>query len=107
MQIFIFCLAMSGILHHRCHKQEFLLKFVKDMGRTEIQQLRRHWIEEALHHNNLERHSCWSESLAVGNEGFGGKVNLALELQGRKRAILESPEGYVLREAKSSYGILA
>ncbi len=73
---------------HRCHKQEFLLKFVKDMGRTEIQQLRRHWIEEALHHNNLERHSCWSESLAVGNESFVGKVNLALELQGRKRTNL-------------------
>jgi len=79
----------------------------KDMGRGEIQQLRRCWIEEALHHNNLERHSCWSESLAVGNEGFVGKVNLALELQGRKRTILESLEGYVLREVESNYGILA
>jgi len=30
VQIVIFCLAMSGILHHGCHKQEFLLKFVKE-----------------------------------------------------------------------------
>ena len=78
---------------------------VKD--RTEIQQLRRHWIEEALRHNRLERHSCWSESLAVGSEGFVGKVKLALGYQGRTRTIREGSEGYVLREVESSYGILA
>ena len=104
----------SGYAELMLTKQRYNILDLDELGwilevndRTEIHQLRGHWIEEALRHNSLERHSCWSESLAVGSEGFVGKVKLALEHQGRKRTILESPEGYVLREVESNYGILA
>ena len=101
----------SGYAELMLTKQRYNLLDLDELGgilglkdHTEIQQLRRCWIEETLHHNKLERHSCWSERLAVGNESFVGKVKLALGHQGKKRTVMEGPEGYVLREEETAMG---
>jgi putative transposase len=47
-----------------------------------IQLARRGWVEEAVRRNSLERDSCWSESLAVGNEEFIAGVKAELGFKG-------------------------
>jgi putative transposase len=75
-------------------------------GRSELQLARRRWVEDALRQNILERDSSWSESLAVGDEGFVDEVKAGLGFKGRNRAVTKSGQSFVLRENEADYGIL-
>jgi len=71
-----------------------------------IQLARRGWVEEAVRRNSLERDSCWSESLAVGNEEFIAGVKAELGFKGRNRTVTTGDQGFVLRENEADYAIL-
>jgi putative transposase len=72
--------------------------------RTEMQRERRRWVEEAVLRKRLERDSCWSESLAVGEEEFIVTVKAGLGHKGRKRPVMKNDQGYMLRETEGNYG---
>ena len=71
--------------------------------RSEIQKARRTWVEETVRRNSLTRDSCWSESLAVGDEEFLVGVKARLGFKGRQRAVKKGEQGFVLRENETSY----
>jgi putative transposase len=73
---------------------------------AEIQLARRGWVEEAVRRNSLERDSCWSESLAVGDEEFVAEVKAELGFKGRNRTVRKGDQGFVLRENEAEYAIL-
>jgi hypothetical protein len=61
-------------------------------------------VEEAVLRKRLERDSCWSESLAVGEEEFIVTVKAGLGHKGRKRPVMKNDQGYMLRETEGNYG---
>jgi putative transposase len=72
----------------------------------EMQTTRRGWVEESIHRNRLERESCWSDSLAVGDEEFVAGVKAGLGIKGWNRAVKKEDQGFVLRENEADYAIL-
>lgn len=74
--------------------------------RSEIQKARHIWVEETVRRNSLTRNSCWSESLAVGDEEFVVGVKAKLGIKGRKRAVKEGAQGFVLHENETTYSVL-
>jgi putative transposase len=73
----------------------------------ELQLMRCRWIEDAVRENCLARDSCWSESLAVGDEVFVVEVKAGLGFRGRNREVTKGGQSFVLREHEDDYGILA
>ncbi len=71
-----------------------------------LQLARRRWVEDAVRRKYLERESCWSESLAVGDEVFVAEVKAGLGFKGRHREVAKGGQGFVLREHEGDYGIL-
>lgn len=61
------------------------------------------WIEEGLEKGNAIRDDQWTESLAVGGEGFVKKIREALGVRAISRSIIEDGEHQQLREAQQSY----
>jgi putative transposase len=74
--------------------------------RTDIQLARRNWAEEGVRWNSLARDSCWSESLAVGDENFVVEVMVGLGFKGRNRTVKKGDQGIVLREIEVNYTFL-
>jgi putative transposase len=74
--------------------------------RFEMQSTRRGRVEEAIRRNSLERDSCWSESLAVGDEEFVAGVKEGLEIRGWNRIVTKEGPGFVLRESEADYAVL-
>lgn len=74
---------------------------------VEMRAQRKAWVEEVLGREMPRRDSCWSESLAVGDEEFVQGVKRDLGFKVRKRAVIKGDQGCVLREAESDYAILA
>jgi len=66
---------------HRCHKQEFLLKFLK------------------------EHQDEWTGSIAVGSKSFIESVKASLGFRAKGRNVIQSGEGYQLRESPSPYKV--
>jgi hypothetical protein len=71
-----------------------------------MQSTRRGWVEEAIRRNSLERDSCWSESLAVGDEEFVAGVKEGLGIRGWNRIVTKEGPGFVLRESEADYAVL-
>jgi len=66
---------------------------------------RKAWVEGALRWETPGRDSCWSESLAVGDEEFVQGVKKDLGVKGHKREVIKGHQACVLREAEADYGI--
>ncbi len=75
-------------------------------GNSEMYSTRRGWVEEAMRRNLLERDSCWSGSLAVGDEEFVAGVKTGLGIKGWHRTVTKEGQGFVLRENEADYAIL-
>ena len=120
-------------LTHRCHKREFLLKFVRDRQRwmhwlymarrrfglavlnycvarmsgydefPRFQTAHREWVEKALAEKKRRREAVWSESVAVGSRDYVAQVGAALGGMGCGRRIRKVAEGWELREAQAPY----
>ena len=100
---------------HRCHKQEFLLKFAKDGQRWLTQRYAlmdserlisllgiestenfsetyKEWVEERLGRHDHVRETKWSESIAVGTESFVEKIKEKLGGRAIGRGAVEAAD---------------
>jgi REP element-mobilizing transposase RayT len=74
---------------------------VKDF--RDVQDLSRAWVTNAVASQNHFRESRWTESIAVGTEGFVKATQEKLGIKGKGREILGSNGSYQLREAQTTY----
>ena len=61
------------------------------------------WIEEHLGDGAKGRQDEWTGSVAVGSKSFIESVKASLGFRARGRDVIESGEGYQLRESPASY----
>ena len=66
----------------------------------------RGWVEEYLGDENKGRQDQWTESIAVGGRSFVETVKSLLGFRAKGRDVLESGEGYQLREGAARYKAL-
>ena len=69
-----------------------------------FQQAHRQWVEAALQRDAATRDERWSESIAVGSQGFVERVKRELGSRASHRRIVEAGEARALREPVSPYG---
>ncbi len=71
-----------------------------------FRQEHRHWVEVELQADANIRKGLWSESIAVGSEGFVKKIQYQLEQRAEGRSVVMENEGSALKEAKAPYSTL-
>ena len=84
-------------------------KRIASCGFESDQQLRKshqQWVEEALHDGGTIRQPEWTESIAVGSEGFVNGVLEKLERRVPGRKIRSGVDHYELREPVGAYSAL-
>jgi len=77
---------------------------VKSMG--ELRRSYREWVEETLAREVGGRESRWTESIAVGSQGFVEKTKAELGIKATGREVVGTESVYELRERDGSYTIL-
>ncbi|MGD8644730.1 MAG: hypothetical protein PVI15_10600 [Chromatiales bacterium] len=70
-----------------------------------LQETRSHWIAEELKAGAFGREPAWSESLAVGSEGFVEDVQRQLGARTRHREVISTREAHCLREPSGAYSV--
>ena len=75
-------------------------------NKERFQQEHRQWVETELQADAKKRKSLWSESIAIGSEGFIEKIQQQLGLRAKGRSVVPKKEGIVLKEAPASYNTL-
>ena len=78
-------------------------------GAGSYEQLRsshQEWVEEYLGAGVKNRQDEWTGSIAVGSEPFVEKVKARLGFRAKGREVIESNEGYQLRERGARYKAL-
>ena len=70
----------------------------------EFQKAHREWVEAGLSGDIAGRDDCWSESLAVGSEGFVEQVKMELGFRAQHRQVAVADGLYTLREPVPPYG---
>jgi putative transposase len=74
---------------------------VKSMG--ELRRSYREWVEETLAREVGGRESRWTESIAVGSQGFVEKTKAELGIKATGREVVGTESVYELRERDDSY----
>jgi len=69
----------------------------------ELQESRKHLIEEALESTNHGRVSKWTESIAVGSKGFIEATKERLGIRAKGRKVFRNNGAYELREPAAPY----
>jgi len=69
-----------------------------------LQQLHRHWVEEALQRDQL-RNPTWSESIAVGSEAFVEYTKKQLKSRANHHKCQPVTDGYQLKEPGVTYQV--
>jgi putative transposase len=72
---------------------------------AELQEARAQWIAAELAAGASRREAAWSESLAVGSEGFVADIQRQLGARARYREVIDSGEIHCLREPPASYDV--
>ena len=72
-----------------------------------MQQQLRQWLNEELAINNSMRDKAWSESLAVGSEGFVEKVQTLPGTRATNRKVTEMVDKHALGEQSARYNIVS
>jgi len=99
---------------HRCHRQDFLLKFARDrrVWRTWLFETRKKfrlcvpdyiWTEEALKTEQSVRDENWSQCLAMGSRQFIARFQSGLGTRAPHRGIESDDDRYCLREGIAPY----
>jgi len=65
-----------------------------------------YWVEAELQAGVKKRKSLWSESIAIGSDGFIDKIQQQLGLRSKGRSIVIEKEGIALKEASAPYNTL-
>jgi putative transposase len=68
-----------------------------------LQQEHKQWVEAELLADVAKRKAVWSESIAIGSEGFIEGVQRELGLRVKGRSVLSENEGTVLKESPGPY----
>jgi hypothetical protein len=79
------------------------------LGAGNDSQLRRNhkgWVEAHLADGAKERHDEWTGSVAVGSKSCIESVKASLGFRANGRDVIESDEGYQLRERPAFYNVL-
>ena len=93
---------------HRCHQQDFLLKFAKDRSNWVK------WLYEAkkryglcvLNYIVTSNHIClWCDSVAVGSERYVENIQAALGTRAKGRKCQSENDHYILKEPEAAYGV--
>ncbi len=66
----------------------------------------RYWVEAELQADAKKRKGLWSESIAVGSEGFVEKIRQQLGIRAKGRSVVSEKEGNALEEAQAPYSTL-
>jgi len=69
----------------------------------ELSKTYRDWVEEALGKRDRERQPQWTESIAIGAEGFVRDTKEKLGIRAMGREVIGADEFYELREPETSY----
>ena len=69
----------------------------------ELRKTYRGWVEESLETWGRERQPRWTESIAVGDEGYVGDVKGNLGIRAMGREVIGVNGSYELREPETSY----
>ncbi len=83
-----------------------LLNLFSIDNQERFRQEHRHWVEAELQADVKKRKSLWSESIAIGSEGFIKKIQRQLGLRAKGRSVVSEKEGTALKEASAPYNIL-
>ena len=70
-----------------------------------LRECHREWVEASLNGDGNVRQPEWTESLAVGSEGFVEGVLEELAVQGRGRKVAQGTDHYELREPVADYNV--
>ena len=79
------------------------------LGASSYDQLRKshkEWLKEYVGDGAKERQEEWTGSVAVGSKSFIESVKASLGFRAKGRNIIQSGEGYQLRESPASYKLL-
>lgn len=71
----------------------------------ELKESYKGWVEEAMAEKGQARQPKWTESIAVGSEGFIEKTELVLGIKALGREVIGGDRTYELREPGVPYGI--
>ena len=70
---------------------------------SDVAKARSKWVDATLEKKGCMRDAKWTESVAVGSEGFVKKIKNGLGLRARGRRIIGGDDSFVLREHRSPY----
>ena len=71
---------------------------------SQFQKAHREWVEAGSSGDIARRDDRWSESIAVGSEGFVEQVKIELGFRAQHREVLVADGLYTLREPVPPYG---
>lgn len=69
----------------------------------EFQRQHYQWVTNELESGITKRNTSWSESIAIGSEGFIHKINVSLGLKSKHRKIVEQDDKFIIQETQSFY----
>ncbi|MFO7866182.1 MAG: transposase, partial [Candidatus Aminicenantes bacterium] len=69
---------------------------------SDFQKIYNEWINEYLGQKHFHKESCWTESIAVGNEDFVEIIKKRLGVKAKGRRIVEKSGTFKLREPRTS-----
>ncbi len=87
-----------GLIDH-----ESLMSLLGIGRMEELKESYKGWVEESLKRNDRIRQPRWTESIAVGSEGFVESTKAALGIKAIGREVIGGDEGYELREPVIPY----
>ncbi len=70
-----------------------------------LQDAHRQWVETAIKENTKQRESFWSNSVAVGSEGFVENIQVELGVLAGGRSCKPVGEHFVLKEPDATYDV--
>ncbi len=71
----------------------------------ELRAAHSHWAEEYLGDGRGVRDSKWTQSIAVGSEGFVDRTKDQLGIRAKARKVIETAEAFQLREPQVAYRV--
>ncbi len=72
----------------------------------QLRKMHRRWVEELIYNGNNVHQPQWTESIAVGSEGFVQGVVQKLGQRAKGRLVREGIDFYELREPETAYNVL-
>jgi len=96
----------SNKQRYRLIDMEKLLNLVRIKKKEDFIEIYNEWIDSKLDSEEMNRESCWTESIAVGSKNFTNKVRTDLKIKARNSKVVVSGRHFILREGLNSYNVV-